>query len=62
MKKIDLSKYLWFTRWITFLSFVLVVFIKMIETTSNTIYSMILTTPELVDYTSLADSAFFFFV
>ncbi|MDD3145346.1 MAG: hypothetical protein PHV23_04515 [Candidatus Gracilibacteria bacterium] len=51
-----------YTRWTIILLFSLVVGLKIIENTSDRIYDIILTTPEITNFTKIQESAFFFFM
>ncbi len=51
-----------YTRWsiVLFLSFV--IWLKIIENTSNELYNIILFTPEITEFTQIQDSAYLFFM
>lgn len=51
-----------YTRWAIVLLFSLVVGLKIIENTSDRIYDIILSTPEITEFTKIQDSAFLFFM
>lgn len=51
-----------YTRWIIVLFFSFVIGLKIIENTSDKIYNLILTTPEITQFTKIQDSAFLFFM
>ena len=51
-----------YTRWVMVLLFSLVIWLKIIESTSNELYSLILSTPEITDFTQIQDSAYLFFM
>lgn len=51
-----------YTRWGIVLLLSLVVWLKIIESTSNELYSLILTTPEITEFTKIQDSAYLFFM
>lgn len=51
-----------FSRWFLVIFFSVVVLIKIIELTSNKLFSMIYLNPGLVDFTKIQETAFWFFV
>lgn len=51
-----------YTRWTIILLFSLVIGLKIIENTSDRIYDIILSTPEITEFTKIQDSAFLFFM
>ncbi|NVP17380.1 hypothetical protein HUU51_01555 [Candidatus Gracilibacteria bacterium] len=51
-----------YTRWSIVLLLSIVVGLKIIESTSNELYSLILTNPEISEFTKIQDSAYLFFM
>lgn len=51
-----------YTRWALVLAFSFVVWLKIIEFTSNQLYNIILATPEITEFTKIQDSAYLFFM
>ncbi len=51
-----------YTRWSIVLLLSFVIWLKMIENTSNELYNIILSTPEITEFTQIQDSAYLFFM
>lgn len=51
-----------YTRWTIVLLLSLVIWLKIIENTSNELYDIILSTPEITEFTQIQDSAYLFFM
>lgn len=51
-----------YTRWTIVLLLSLVIWLKIIENTSNELYNIILSTPEITEFTQIQDSAYLFFM
>ncbi len=51
-----------YTRWTIVLLLSLVIWLKIIENTSNELYDIILSTPEITEFTQIQDNAYLFFM
>lgn len=51
-----------YTRWTIVLFLSLVIWLKIIENTSNELYNIILFTPEITEFTKIQDNAYLFFM
>lgn len=50
------------TRWSLFFVFSFVLWLKIVEYTSNEIYYLLLSTPSLSEFTKIQENAFLFFI